>query len=91
MSSSTRKTEIEQRAVGVSFTDDKIVIQLVDGREVSAPLEFYPRLSKATPQQRLDLRLMGDGTGIHWNALDEDLSVDSIVMGRRSVNSRSGA
>lgn len=88
MSSSTPDLRVEHRAVFVSFTDDKIVLYLVDGREVAAPLEFYPRLAKATPEQRKDCRLMGDGTGIHWNRIDEDLSVDSIVMGRRAAGPR---
>lgn len=91
MSSSTPDLRVEHRAISVSFTDDKIILLLVDGREVAFPLEFYPRLAQATPEQRRDLRPMGDGTGIHWNGLDEDLSVDSIVMGRRAVGPKCGA
>lgn len=86
MNTSALKTEREPVAVDVSFTDDMICLVLDDGREVKTPLEFYPRLAKATKAQLLDYRLLGGGTGIHWAQLDEDLSVDSIVTGRRAFN-----
>ena len=73
-------------ATEVSFTDDMICLVLADGREVKTPLEFYPRLAHATPEQLNNFRLLGGGTGIHWEELDEDLSVDSIVSGRRAYN-----
>ncbi|MDO8526969.1 MAG: DUF2442 domain-containing protein [Deltaproteobacteria bacterium] len=76
----------ESVAIDVGFTDDMICLTLVDGREVRAPLEFYPKLVQATPQQRKDYRLIGGGRGIHWEDLDEDLSVESIVLGRRAYN-----
>lgn len=72
-------------ATRVFFTDDAIGIRLSDGREVYAPLEFYPRLKNATKQQREDFELIGLGTSIHWKALDEDLSVAGIVLGERSI------
>ena len=86
MSTSALKSEREPVAVEVSFTDDMICLVLDDGREVKTPLEFYPRLAKATSAELLHFRLIGGGTGIHWSQLDEDLSVDSIVNGRRSFN-----
>lgn len=72
--------------MAVEFTDTMISLVLEDGREVKTPLEFYPRLSHATPEERLQYRLLGGGRGLHWDALDEDLSVDSIVSGRRALN-----
>ena len=86
MSTSALKSEREPVVVEVSFTDDMICLVLDDGREVKTPLEFYPRLAKATSEQLLNYRLLGGGTGIHWSQLDEDLSVDSIVSGRRASN-----
>lgn len=76
----------EAVALEVRFTDDMICLTLVDGREVRAPLEFYPNLAQATKQQRENYRFIGGGRGIHWEDLDEDLSVESIVLGRRAYN-----
>ena len=84
MTTSALKIDRESVAVEVSFTDDMICLVLDDGREVKTPLEFYPRLAKATKKQLENFRLLGSGTGIHWEDLDEDLSVDSIVSGRRA-------
>lgn len=86
MNTSVLKLDHEATATEVSFTDDMICLVLADGREVRTPLEFYPRLARATMEQLLDHRLLGGGTGIHWTQLDEDLSVDSIVNGRRAYN-----
>jgi len=54
-------------------------VQLVDGREIGAPLEWFPRLRDATPAQRANWRLIGQGVGIHWEDLDEDLSIAGLV------------
>ncbi|OGQ04915.1 MAG: hypothetical protein A3F82_08525 [Deltaproteobacteria bacterium RIFCSPLOWO2_12_FULL_44_12] len=74
----------EAIAIEVCFTDDMICLTLLDGREVRAPLELYPKLAQASPEQRMNYRLIGGGRGIHWEALDEDLSVESIVLGRKA-------
>ena len=66
-------------AVDVSFTDDEIVVTLADARRVSAPLEWFPRLLRATPAQRAHWRLIGRGIGIHWEDLDEDISIRSLL------------
>jgi hypothetical protein len=84
MSSSTLGTGITtSRAVGdavdVSFTPDSLVVTLADGRTVSAPLEWFPRLLRATPRQRRNWRLIGRGVGIHWEDVDEDISVRSLL------------
>lgn len=76
----------ESIATSVSFTEDMICLILSDGREVKTPLEFYPLLAKATEAQLQNYRLIGDGSGIHWNDLGEDLSVESIVLGRKAYN-----
>jgi len=72
------------RAVDVAFTDDELVVRLTDGRTVSVPIVWFPRLEKATGDQRADYELLGDGEGIHWPAVDEDISVAGLLEGRRS-------
>ena len=66
-------------AVDVSFTEDEILVTLADGRRVSAPLEWFPRLLRATPAQRTNWSLIGRGIGIHWEDVDEDISVRSLL------------
>ncbi|MBA3963915.1 MAG: DUF2442 domain-containing protein [Chthoniobacterales bacterium] len=66
-------------AVDVSCTDDELVVTLADGRRVSAPLEWFPRLLRATTAQRAKWRLIGRGVGIHWEEIDEDISVRSLL------------
>ena len=82
--SAAKIKEKEPVAIAVTFTHDMICLVLEDGREVRTPLEFYPRLAKASKKALKHFRLLGGGTGIHWVDLDEDLSVDSIVCGRRA-------
>lgn len=85
---STSVVETEPRATDVVVTDDELTIQLVDGRRVSAPLVWYPRLLHATPDERNDWELIGDGEGIHWPRIDEDLSVAGILRGTRAPQPR---
>lgn len=80
------QNDFEALATHVDFVSDMICLSLTDGREIRTPIEFYPRLATATPEQLRDFRLIGGGRGIHWDELDEDLSVDSIVLGRRAYN-----
>ena len=68
------------RAIALRFTDDRLVVDLEDGREVSVPLEWFPRLRDASPTERAHYRLMGGGGGIHWPELDEDLSVRGLLI-----------
>ncbi len=82
---------IELRTVtaqSVSVTKDALRVDLSDGRTVSAPLAWYPRLLHGTPKERNRWRLIGDGEGIHWPDLDEDLSVEGLVLGRPSGESQ---
>ena len=66
-------------AVDVTFTEDELQVTLADGRRVFAPLEWFPRLLRATPVQRSNWRLIGGGVGIHWEDIDEDVSVRSLL------------
>ncbi len=83
MSTLVSKTpaRITADAVDVEVTDDEIIVGLADGRRVSAPLEWYPRLLAASPAQRVNWRLIGRGVGIHWEEIDEDVSVRSLLAG----------
>lgn len=78
----------ELRAIGVTVTPKSIAVALSDGREIRIPLEWYPRLASGTKRERNHFRLIGDGEGIHWADLDEDISVQGLVAGKRSAESR---
>ena len=76
---STLTSKLIADAVDVSCTTDELVVTLADGRRVSAPLAWFPRLLSATPAQRAKWRLIGRGVGIHWDDVDEDISVRSLL------------
>jgi hypothetical protein len=75
----TLAVKVEPRIVDLSFTHDSIKVFLADGREVSTPLEWFPRLRDANDKQRNNWRLIGKGSGIHWPEVDEDISVKSLL------------
>lgn len=77
---STLKIKYDPSATDVTCTDTSLQVTLSDGREVSAPLEWFPRLRNATSRQRSKWRLIGGGIGIHWPELDEDISVESLLF-----------
>ena len=77
--------EVRVRDVkGVEVTEDTLTADLSDGRTISVPLTWYPRLVHATIDERRNWRLVGGGAGIHWPDLDEDLSVEGLLAGRPS-------
>ncbi len=78
MSSSAVRWTIAM-AVDVTFDRDMLQVRLSDGREVRVPLEWFPKLRDATPEQRSNWRLIGKGVGIHWPDIDEDLSVSGLL------------
>ena len=71
----------------VKVTSDALVVGLRDGRVVSVPLTWYPRLAAATPSERRRWELVGPGIGIHWPAIDEDVSVEALLAGQGSNES----
>ena len=75
----TLAVKVESRIIDLSFTSDTIKVVLADGREISAPLEWFPRLREADEKQRKNWRLIGRGIGIHWEDIDEDISVKSLL------------
>ena len=73
--------KIGEKVEAVYFTRDALVIDLIDGRTISVPLAWYPKLLKATQQQRSNWEICGGGHGIHWPEIDEDLSVEGLLRG----------
>ena len=72
----------------VEVTEDSLVVDLTDGRTVSVPVAWYPRLMHGTPEERSHWRIIGKGEGIHWSDLDEDISAENILFGRSSGESQ---
>jgi hypothetical protein len=75
------------RAQNVVITNDSLTVELNDGRAISVPLAWYPRLLHGTPEERNSWRLIGNREGIHWQDLDEDISVENLLLGRPSGES----
>jgi hypothetical protein len=80
---STLAVAIHPLAQSVVFTDDDLIVSLIDGRKVTVPLVWFPRLSRAAKSQLENYELLGDGEGIHWPEIDEDLSVAGLLRGER--------
>lgn len=76
------------RAASVRVTASHLVVALADGRTMTVPLRWYPRLAHGTASQRRSWRLIRRGVGIHWPELDEDINVDDLLAGRRSGESK---
>src|ERR1700704_53384 len=86
---SISETELREAiAQTISLTEDSLVVDLADGRTITVPLPWFPRLAHGTPVERANWRLIGNGEGIHWPDLDEDISVASLLAGRRSGETR---
>jgi len=77
----TLAIELHPQAHCVKCTDASLIVELMDGRTITAPLVWFPRLSQANKQQRDNWELLGDGDGIHWPDIDEDLSVSGLLAG----------
>jgi hypothetical protein len=78
---STSVVETTALARDVAVSDDELTVRLVDGRTISVPLVWFPRLLHATNEQRARFELLGDGEGIHWPDVDEDISVAGLLRG----------
>lgn len=79
----------EALATHVEVRDDTLLVELADGRSIAAPLAWYPRLTHSTAKERISWRLIGGGRGIHWPAIDEDVSVANLLAGQPSAESQS--
>jgi hypothetical protein len=87
MSISTNEIEVPN-ADNVTITEDTLSVDLSDGRTISVPLAWFPRLLQSTPEERNNWRLIGKGHGIHWEEIDEDISVEGLLTGRSSSESQ---
>ena len=86
---STSAVEIEIPFVeNVTVSDDTLTVDLSDGRSISVPLAWYPRLSHASSAERKHWRRIGRGVGIHWEEIDEDISIEGLLAGRRRGKAR---
>ena len=82
---STLIVEIDAaRAQDVRVSEDELTVELTDGRTLSVPLVWFPRLLHGTPRERNHWRFIGGGLGIHWPDLDEDISVEGLLLGKKS-------
>ena len=88
MSISVNEIEVPM-AENVTITEDTLSVDLSDGRTISVPLAWFPRLLESTPDERNNWRLIGRGHGIHWEDIDEDISVEGLLAGRPSGESQS--
>ena len=75
------------RVVNVTVTDDTLSVDLEDGRTISVPLGWYPRLAQGTPAERANFQISGAGYGVHWPDLDEDIGVEGLLLGKKSAES----
>ncbi|MBD2082934.1 DUF2442 domain-containing protein [Leptolyngbya sp. FACHB-17] len=75
------RIQTDERVKDVHLTGDTIAVDLMDGRTITVPLVWYPRLLNATPEQRANWRVSGGGYGIHWEEIDEDLSTEGMLRG----------
>lgn len=80
--------QVDERVKNVHFTEDTISVDLMDGRTITVPLVWYPRLLNATPAQRQQWEVCGGGYGMHWEDLDEDLSTAGLLRGAPSPEAR---
>ncbi|MDD9984454.1 MAG: DUF2442 domain-containing protein [Gammaproteobacteria bacterium] len=88
MSTSAIELEVPD-AIDVTVSDDTLSVELSDGRTISVPVDWYPRLTHATERQRANWRIIGRGNGIHWEDVDEDISVRALLAGKPSGESLS--
>ncbi len=80
--------ETEPVVIKVTVTDEKVIVDLADGRSLSVPLAWYPRLLHGSPEERNNWQLLGDGYAIEWADLDEHIGVEGLLAGRRSSESQ---
>ncbi|HEX5727350.1 MAG TPA: DUF2442 domain-containing protein [Longimicrobiaceae bacterium] len=80
--------ETDPVAAGVQFVGDRLIVELTDGRTISAPLDWFPRLLHASGAERSNWRLLGGGYAIEWTDLDEHIGVEGLLAGRRSGESK---
>jgi Protein of unknown function (DUF2442) len=88
---STSEPKTGERVKDVRVSEDTVSVDLFDGRTITVPLAWYPRLLHASPEQRANWRIAGAGYGIHWPDLDEDLTTQGLLQGARAPRRREEA
>jgi Protein of unknown function (DUF2442) len=84
---SAEVTRTLPRVVTVTVTDDTLSVDLEDGRTIAVPIGWYPRLAQGTPAERANVQISGVGYGMHWPALDEDIGVEGLLLGKKPTES----
>jgi len=82
--------DTDLRVMSVTIDDSRLTVELMDGRLIGVPLAWYPRLANATPEQRNHWEVAGAGYGIHWPDIDEDLSTEGLLLGRKAPGGGGG-
>ncbi len=80
-------TLVLPRALNVTIDDDTLSVDLEDGRTISVPIGWYPRLAYGTPAERTNFQISSAGYGIHWPNLDEDIGIEGLLLGKKSTES----
>ena len=80
---------VEPKAMAVVCSDDELRVSLTDGRTLSVPIAWFPRLAHASHPERAEYEILGDGEGIHWPLVDEDISVAGLLAGQPSIEAKS--
>ena len=76
---------VEPKAMAIACADDELHVSLTDGRTLSVPIAWFPRLAHASPVERAEYEILGDGEGVHWPKADEDISVAGLLAGQHSM------
>lgn len=84
----TLTLEIEPIALEVKVTDEKLIVDLADGRSIAVPLDWYPRLKHGSAEERQNWQILGEGYAIEWPELDEHIGIEGLLAGRRSSESK---
>ncbi len=80
--------KVAPKAMAIVCSDDELRVSLTDGRTLSVPLAWFPRLTHASQTERADYEILGDGEGIHWPQVDEDISVEGLLAGQSSIEAK---
>lgn len=81
--------KVEPRAMSIACSDDELRVSLTDGRTLTVPIAWFPRLAHASTSERADYEILGDGEGVHWPKVDEDISVAGLLAGQPSIEAKS--
>lgn len=81
--------KVEPRAMSIACSDDELRVSLTDGRTLTVPIAWFPRLAHASSSERAEYEILGDGEGIHWPKVDEDISVVGLLAGQPSIEAKS--